>query len=152
MSSQAQENVFFLFCFVFLAFSWKQLVHVGRIRPCLLFRDVLFACLYLHKVTWTLFLRHGKKLGHAPRPFAKWFFPKNPQKDSGTIQGRKMLMFPHLSQASFLQHSRGLARDIFGSSLKLRGFRKCTWGDVACALLVLSLIFLSEARTYPESA
>ena len=37
-------------------------------------------------------------------------------------------MSPHLSQASFLQHSRGLARDIFGSSLKLRGFRKCTVG------------------------
>lgn len=141
----------FLFCFVFLAFSWKQLVHVGQIRPFLLFRDVLFACLYLHSHL-EIVLKTREEIGSCSQAICKTVLPQESSEGFRNYPREKMLMFPHLSQASFLQHSRGLARDIFGSSLKPRGFRKRTWGDVACELLVLSLIFLSEAWTYPESA
>ena len=97
-------------------------------------------------------LKTREEIGSCSQTICKMVLPQESSEGFRNYPREKMLMFPHLSQASFLQHSRGLARDIFGSSLKLRGFRKCTWGDVACALLVLSLIFLSEARTYPESA
>ena len=42
---------------------WVKILKGSHFRKFIYFRDVLFACLYLHKVTWTLFLRHGKKLG-----------------------------------------------------------------------------------------
>lgn len=126
MSSHGQEND----CSVcFSCFSGKQLIHVGRIRLCLLFQGCSLRLPLFTQSHLEIVLKTREEIVSCSQTICKWFFPKNPPEGFQKLSREKMLMSPHLSQTQLSPAlSRGLARDVFGSSLKLRGFRKCTVG------------------------